>query len=49
MSPYRIGGRATGAVGVIGPTRMQYSRASSLVAFVAEQLGHVLTELSGGE
>jgi heat-inducible transcriptional repressor len=49
VSPYRIRGRATGAIGVIGPTRMQYSRASSLVAFVAGQLGHVLTELSGGE
>lgn len=49
VSPYRIGGRTTGAIGVIGPTRMQYSRTSSLVAFVANKLGSVLTELSGGE
>ncbi len=49
VSPYRIGGRTTGAVGVIGPTRMEYSRTSSLVAFVAGKLGNVLTQLSGGE
>jgi heat-inducible transcriptional repressor len=44
-SPYRIDGRIRGAIGVIGPTRMRYSRASSLVGFVAEQLGAVLTEM----
>ena len=48
-SPYRIGRRATGALGVIGPTRMLYSRASSFVAFVAGRLGRALTEISGGE
>ncbi len=48
VSLYRVDGRARGAVGVIGPTRMQYSRASSLVAFVAERLGRVLTEIRGG-
>jgi len=48
VAPYRVDGRTRGAVGVIGPTRMQYSRASSLVAFVADTLGHVLTEIRGG-
>jgi heat-inducible transcriptional repressor len=48
-SPYCIGGRMTGALAVIGPTRMHYARASSLVAIVADKLGHVLTVLSGGE
>jgi heat-inducible transcriptional repressor len=48
-SPYRIGGRMMGALAVIGPTRMHYARASSLVAVVADKLGHVLTVLSGGE
>ncbi|RJP69747.1 MAG: heat-inducible transcription repressor HrcA [Candidatus Abyssobacteria bacterium SURF_17] len=48
-SPYRIGGRTTGAVGVIGPTRMHYSRVISLVALIADKLSHVLTEMSGGE
>ncbi len=47
-SPYRIAGRTRGAIGVIGPTRMQYSRASSVVGFVADRLGHVLTEVCGG-
>ncbi len=49
VSPYQIAGKTMGAIGVIGPTRMQYSRTSSLVAFVAAKLGCVLTELSGGE
>jgi heat-inducible transcriptional repressor len=48
-SPYRIGGKMMGAVCVIGPTRMQYARASSLVAVIANKLGHVLSILSGGE
>ena len=47
-SPYCVDGRTRGVVGVIGPTRMQYSRASSFVAFVAERLGCVLTEMCGG-
>ncbi|RJP23537.1 MAG: heat-inducible transcription repressor HrcA [Candidatus Abyssobacteria bacterium SURF_5] len=47
-SPYHIGGRTMGAIGVIGPTRMHYARASSLVAVVADKLGHILTVLSGG-
>ena len=47
-SPYRVNGRASGAVGVIGPTRMRYSRTSSLVTFVAERLGRALTEICGG-
>ncbi|GAB4353835.1 MAG: heat-inducible transcriptional repressor HrcA [Candidatus Abyssubacteria bacterium] len=49
VSPYRIQGRPTGALGVIGPTRMQYSRASALVAHVANRLSGMLTELSGGD
>lgn len=49
VSPYRICGRTTGAIGLIGPTRMWYSRASSLVAYVAHKLSEILTELSGGE
>lgn len=48
-SPYSIGGRTMGVVGVIGPTRMQYARTSSLVAVIADTLGHTLTILGGGE
>jgi heat-inducible transcriptional repressor len=37
-APYRVGG-ATGAVAVIGPTRMDYARAVALVEYVATLLG----------
>ena len=47
-SSYHVDGRASGGVGVIGPTRMRYSRTSSLVTFVAERVGRVLTEICGG-
>lgn len=47
-SPYRVDGRTCGVIAVVGPTRMEYSRACSLVAFVAERLGGVLTEMCGG-
>jgi heat-inducible transcriptional repressor len=47
-SPYCIGDQMRGAIGVIGPTRMRYSLASSLVSFVADQLGLFLTKMSGG-
>lgn len=47
-SPYHIGDKMWGAIGVIGPTRMRYSLASSFVAFVADQLGLFLTKISGG-
>ncbi len=49
VSPYISGGRTLGVVGVIGPTRMQYARTSSLVAVIAQKIGHILTLLSGGE
>jgi len=47
-SPYHIGNQMRGAIGVIGPTRMRYSLASSFVAFVANELGLFLTKMSGG-
>jgi heat-inducible transcriptional repressor len=47
-SPYRVDGRTLGVIAVVGPTRMEYSRACALVAFVAERLGGVLTEMCGG-
>jgi heat-inducible transcriptional repressor len=48
VSPYRVSGQVRGAIGVIGPTRMRYSRASSLVAYIAGRLGRVLTDVCGG-
>ncbi|HNY90586.1 MAG: Heat-inducible transcription repressor HrcA [bacterium ADurb.Bin431] len=40
---YSIGG-ATGTIGVIGPTRMQYAKIIGLVQFMAETLGYVLNK-----
>ena len=37
-------GRRTGAVGVIGPTRMRYSRAISVVEKVATTVSHLLND-----
>lgn len=41
FAPYRIGGD-TGILGVVGPTRMDYSRAMSQVTFVSQQLANAL-------
>ncbi len=43
---YRMCGEVIGALGVIGPTRMRYSRAVVLVQFMAETLSQVLTEIA---
>jgi heat-inducible transcriptional repressor len=42
-APYRVAG-ATGAVAVIGPTRMDYARAVALVEYVAGLLGGAPTD-----
>jgi heat-inducible transcriptional repressor len=44
-STYRIGDRTAGYLGVVGPTRMNYDRASAAVGFVAHSLSEVLTGL----
>ncbi len=46
-SKYKVGDRNAGAIGVIGPTRMDYERAVATVELMARQLGLVLTELAG--
>jgi heat-inducible transcriptional repressor len=43
---YKIGGRVVGTIGVIGPTRMNYSRAVAAVDLMARNLSELLTELS---
>ncbi len=43
---YRIGARAAGYLGVVGPTRMQYERAAAAVDLMARNLSSVLTNLS---
>ena len=43
-SPYRVAGQVLGAVGVIGPTRMDYARVIPLVDFTARTVSKVLSE-----
>lgn len=42
---YRIGAQAIGAVGAFGPTRMEYDRTVSVVSYISDLLGKVLSEL----
>ena len=45
-SSYSIGGRTSGSIGVVGPTRMDYRRAVGAVQFMASNLSDLLTSLS---
>lgn len=44
VAPYRSDSGATGAIAVLGPTRMDYARTVSAVAAVSQRLSHLLTE-----
>ena len=46
-SPYRRGGRVVGVLGVLGPTRMDYGRALTLVETTARILSRALTKQVG--
>jgi heat-inducible transcriptional repressor len=48
VSPYGVSGEATGALGVMGPMRMSYSRAISTVRYVAGLMSDLFRELYGG-
>lgn len=48
LSSYKAGPDLTGIVGVIGPTRMNYSRVVSGVGFLSQQMGKILTERLSG-
>ena len=45
MSKYGIPGKVSGAVGVMGPTRMQYTRAIPTVGFLSAVMSEMLNEL----
>lgn len=45
-SSYRIGDRIAGAVSVMGPTRMHYEVATSVVEHIARALSRIITQLS---
>jgi len=47
VAPYCISDRPVGTLGIIGPRRMRYSRAASLVDYTAEVLSGVLTDTFG--
>lgn len=42
-APYGIGGRVIGTIAVVGPTRMDYAMAISLVGYMAEGLSELLS------
>jgi heat-inducible transcriptional repressor len=44
VAPYVIDGEPAGSIGVLGPTRMNYSQALAAVAVVSNRLGKHLTE-----
>ena len=44
LAPYTIDGEPVGTIGVLGPTRMNYTKALSAVSAVSEQLGDALSE-----
>jgi heat-inducible transcriptional repressor len=46
ISPYKRGDQILGAVGVIGPTRMEYSKVISLVDSTAKQVSRLLEKMS---
>jgi heat-inducible transcriptional repressor len=43
-SAYRIAGKTSGFIGVVGPTRMRYHRAVSAVGLMADSLSQLLTK-----
>lgn len=47
FATYSIGDKASGKIGVIGPTRMEYSKVISTVNSVAKALSKIISELSG--
>lgn len=46
-APYRAGGRMAGALGVLGPTRMDYARVVSVVDLAAEQISRAMERFVG--
>lgn len=45
ISRYRIGGGATGAIGIIGPTRMDYSKIISGLKYLSDIVSAVLSDV----
>jgi heat-inducible transcriptional repressor len=47
VARYGVEGRATGLLGVVGPTRMQYSRAIAMVRYLSDLMNDLLAEMYG--
>ncbi len=45
-TPYKIGNRKVGVIGVIGPTRMDYEKVVPLVDYTGRVVSDVLTKMS---
>lgn len=48
LSPYRAGKNGYGIIGLVGPTRMNYSRAVSNIEFLTRQFENLLPDGKGG-
>jgi len=44
-SEYRIKGKSAGAIGILGPTRMDYPRMVSIAEYISDKLSEILSEL----
>jgi heat-inducible transcriptional repressor len=45
LARYGVADQATGALGVLGPTRMPYSRAISAVRYVSDLMSDLVSDL----
>ena len=43
---YKIGGKSLGSFGVIGPTRMDYSKIVSILGYVSTSLNGILSDFA---
>ena len=44
VTSYEVNNKPIGGIGLIGPTRMYYSKAASLVDYIAQEVSHVLSQ-----
>lgn len=49
VSRYAVGGKDAGALAIVGPTRMNYSRIISNIEYLSNSVGRMLTELMDSE
>jgi heat-inducible transcriptional repressor len=47
LASYNAGGNTRGVIGVVGPTRMDYSTVAAQLSYIAEELSHILGGQSG--